>query len=763
MTFALGLAFSGSLFAADNNMWQASGSFCSSSALQPENTAPSPARSSGEGIPPNGATRITADALDGQTNRHHRASGNVIVERGDEILNAEQIDYDQTQGLVSTEGAFTLTRSGSQTVQGENLQYNLNERSGTAHNTRFDAEADGRRLQGSAENLHLHNGKRYSADSVKFNSCRPGDTSWYIQAARLDADNEKGIGVARHAKLVFGGIPILYTPWADFPLNGGRKSGFLAPTLSGGSDGFSVELPYYFNLAPNYDATLSPKLLTKRGIQFNGEFRYLQPNYSGSLHLNYLPHDRLSPHSNRYRAIFQHSHRFTEAVSGGIDFTQVSDDDYYRDLHNITDTATSVNLNRSAWLDYKHHLAGGYLDARLLVQKYQTLSDDLGNKNPPYSTLPKLSANWQRHFGNLALSVHGSATRFDSSSKQSGNRFVFYPGLQWDIHNSWGYIRPKIGVHSTHYRLNRFEDIPSRSVNRTLPVMNVESGITLERDSRIFGRNYVQTLEPKLFYNYIPSKQQNSLPNFDSSENDFSYAQLFRENIYSGSDRINAANSLSLGLQSKFLDKHDGTELFRAGIGQKYHFSSDNVLLDGRIDSTPRRRSDLILFGSGKIHSDWYAESNWHYSENRRTTERFNAGLRYNPAAGKTVSLRYKYSRKEEIYNGFYGNLRHIDFAAQWPLTPNLYALGRLNYSIRPRSAIEQSIGLEYKNPCGCWSLSALVQRYASGISDSGSIRHKTAFFVTLQLKGLSNVGSNPYKQLHLGIPGYTKTNEVNP
>ena len=759
LVLALGAVFStaaaaeGTATAADG--WSRSDLSCRAGAQSGDDLPP--AKGSGGAVLPENATRISADRIAGQTNVRARAEGDVIIERNDQTLNADWVDYDQQADVVRAGDSFTLTRGDGQTVRGKELHYDLSHESGRAADAQFAVEHESRRLQGVSAEMEMRDKNHYAMRGVKFNTCNPGDRSWYIQAAELKADRESGIGTARHARLVFGGVPVLYTPWADFPLNGNRKSGLLVPTIKIGSDGTELELPYYFNLAPNYDATLAPGIITARGATLGGEFRYLQDKYSGSLKAKYLPHDRRSPHRHRYEAEFAHLHRFNTDLSGGIDYRQVSDDDYYRDFYGRNEIAENVHLNRSAWLDYRRDLFGQPVQMRLSVQRYQTLSDAQGRKQRPYAILPRFSAAWQKNFGLGPFNIDTQFTRFEHSELQSGSRLVIYPSWQWDFSRPWGYVRPKIGVHATRYWLKGKDGYESRTLSRVLPLTNVDAGLAFERKTTLFGKSYLQTLEPRVFYNYIPAKSQNDLPNFDTSLNGFSYAQLFRENIYSGQDRINASNSLSVGLQSRLIDAATGAERFRAGIGRKYYFRDDNVLLDGSIEHGRRWRSDIAAFAGGRIGDNWHADLSWHYNESAKATQRFDIGASYNPEPGKVISARFKYGAHEEIYTGFYGKLKHIDFAAQWPINERLYAIGRFNYSLSPHTPLEQMAGLEYKSACGCWSVSVVGQRYVNGLNS-----RKNAFFVTLQLKDLSSLGKDPYEQLRLAIPSYSKTNEVN-
>lgn len=752
LVFALSLAFSSTVYAVGED-WGKNGLRC----YVRNDAALSKAQGSGEQQLPADVTRVTADRVAGQSSVRARAEGDVIIERNGETLNSQWADYDQQTDTVRAGDDFVLTRADGETVHGKDLSYHMGNSAGKAVQAQFEAEKNGRRLQGVGNEVEMKDKQRYAVRGVKFNTCQPGDTSWYIQAAELTTNQETGIGVAKHARLVFGGVPVLYTPWADFPVNGNRKSGFLVPTLKTGSDGLEIELPYYLNLAPNYDATVSPGFIASRGPTIAGEFRYLQPKYTGSIYAKYMPVDWKSEHKNRSEIKIRHQHRFGSHLTADVDFNQVSDDDYYQDFYGLNDIVTNINLNRSAALNYNNTFYGGSFYAQLLASKYQTLRDTENNSGRPYAMLPRLSVGWnKRILKNGELSVESQLTRFTHDTKQQGTRLVAYPSLRWDFHNSWGYIRPKVGLHASEYWLSSYDGTPSRRTSRVLPITNVDAGITLERTAKIFGKNYIQTLEPRVFYNYIPSKAQNHLPNFDTSENDFSYQQLFRENIYSGYDRINASNSLSVGVQTRFFDRATNEERFRAGIGQKYYFTDDNVLLSGSVDTTPRKRSDIAAFAGGQVTDGWYADANWHYNETSRKTQEFDIGARYNPEPGKVISARYKYGRNEEIYSGFYDKLKRIDLAVQWPINKNLSAIGRLNYGISPRLALDQMLGLEYKNNCGCWSVSVVGQRYITGQD-----KYKTAFFLTLQLKDLSNIGKDPYEELRLGIPGYYKTNEV--
>ena len=727
--------------------------FCSNESGKPEKTE-SAVKGSGEGPVPENHTRIVADKVEGQSQVKVRAEGGVVVERNRATLNADWADYDQADETVTAGDRFALKQDGT-LIQGETLTYNLARQTGEAHNVRMEDERDGRRLQSVSRTAEMAGEGHYKLTETQFNTCSTGDAGWYIKAASVEADQEQGVGVAKHASFVFGGVPLFYTPWADFPLNGNRKSGLLVPSLSTGSDGISLSVPYYFNLAPNFDATLSAGIIGARGAVFDGQFRYLRPDYSGQSDLTWMPHDKKSGMSNRYQAKWQHKHKISETTQAGVDFNGVSDSGYYRDFYGSEEIASNINLNRQVWLDYSGKAAGGILNVGLSAQKFQTLANQNGYKDEPYALMPRLSAEWRKNTGSAQVGVSAQFTRFSHNSRQDGSRLVVYPGVKWEFGSSRGYIRPKLGLHATYYSLNRFDGKEPRRVSRVLPIVNIDSGATFERSTRLFGGEVLQTLEPRLFYNYIPAKSQNDLPNFDSSENSFGYGQLFRENLYYGNDRINAANSLSAAVQSRILDNATGEERFRAGIGQKFYFKNDAVMLDGSIGRNPRNRSDWVAFASGGIGGRFTLDSSIHYNQNDKRAENYTVGISYLPEPGKVLNARYKYGRNEKIYlqadgSYFYDKLSQLDLSAQWPLTRNLSAVARYNYGFEAKKPIEMLAGAEYRSSCGCWSAGMYAQRYVTGENT-----YKNAVFLTLQLKDLSNIGRVPKGTMDIAVPGY--------
>lgn len=727
--------------------------------VAPNATMIVPAKTSdGEALLPD-YTRLTADKAAGQTKNRARAEGDVILERNTQVLNAEWVDVDLVNNVTRAGDQFTLSDSADNSnISGEQLVYNMDTKQGEATRSRFETQQGERRLQGVSEKIEMLGDNRYQMQQVKVNTCDPGDDSWHIRASQVTTDYNKNVGVARNAALVFKGVPLLYTPWMDFPLHGDRKSGLLLPMVKTGSNGFELATPYYFNLAPNYDATVTPHIMTNRGVAVAGEFRYLQPDYAGNVYGKWLPDDKKHEQNNRYELSWQHKHQFTNKLTGGVDFSQVSDDDYVDDFDSRVSLYDSNHLNRQTWLDYNDQLWGGDFSGRLQVRKYQTLQNKRRTVDEPYQLMPRLSANYLKDFDDYhaSLNLFGEFTNFEHRTAQTGQRAVFYPSLSFDFTRPWGYVRPKIGVHATQYNLQSTNTRTEQgSVSRTLPIFSVDTGLTFDRPYQFDGKDYIQTLEPRLYYNYIPHKDQSHLPNFDASEDSLTYESLFRENRFSGQDRINSTNQLTTALMTRFLETESGKERFKAAVGQRIYFKDDDIDLGGNMYKREQGKSDVFVLGGGQLHENLYAESEWHYNQVLNKTESFSIGARYDHAPGRNISARYRYDRDTEVYTDHFNRSEQIDIGTQWAVNQNYSVVARQYYSLSEKRPLNQLFGVEYKSDCGCWNASVVAHHYVSDLNES-----KNGIFFQLQLRNLSNLGNNPVEVLRNSIPSYQPLND---
>lgn len=705
--------------------------------------------------PAAGQTQLSADELSGQMEVEIKARGNVVVRRDDQTLKADWLEYYQAKNRARAGDHFTLTQAGSR-VSGTLIDYDLANRTGTAEQPDFAAAEGLRSFRGDGERAEFLGKGKYRLLQARANTCSPDDDSWYIKASSIDLDYGENVGVARNARLEFQGVPILYTPWIDFPLDGGRKSGVLAPIVKTGSNGTELSIPYYWNIAPNYDATITPGYNEKRGAMLGAEFRYLQPDYQGEIATAQVPDDQEANRS-RYAWRAKHAQNLGGGFNLGYNANYVSDDDYFDDFGDRQAIASGTNLVREAWLGYGTEWNSGTFNAQLKAQRYQTLQDPDAPVEEPYARLPQLTASANQDLGaGLSANLQAELTRFTHTTKQEGSRLVSYPSVTWSLDQSWGYIRPKVGVHYTRYSLDALDSEPAREVTRTLPIFSTDAGLYFDRPSTLFGSNYTQTLEPRLYYLNIPSKQQNDLPNFDTSENDVNFAQLFSENRFSGSDRINSADQLTAALSTRFLDSQSGIEQLRLSAGQVFYFSKDDLTLNGTTTERTSQRSDLLFSAGGQLTPSWRFDSLYQHNQDLSKTEQYNLQLFYTPEPGKTASIRYRYDRLTDVgsADGSLGPLRQVDVAGQWPLAKKWYAVARYNYSLQDKKALEQLAGVEYND--GCWTARLVGQRY---VSDSNTT--KNAVYLQLELKDLGGIGSNPIDTLRLAIPGYSKINDI--
>ena len=725
-----------------------------------------------------GQTHVTADHMDGQMQDKLKASGDVVVIRDNQTLEADWLDYYQQQNRVKAGNHFRLTRD-KDVVTGTTLDYWMDEHTGSAQQPSFQmGSPDTNNKPGGAKRSLAQSGIAFRGDgseaqftgpdqyrliNSRVNSCVVGDDSWYLKSSTLDLNYATNIGVARNARLEFQGVPILYTPWIDFPLDGSRKSGLLTPTFRSGTTGFDIALPYYWNIAPNFDATLTPHINLKRGTMLAGEFRYLEPDYEGSIYTEQLRNDKLT-NTDRYAWYATHKQTLVPGLTFGYDYNYVSDVNYFNDFGDRTLQATNINLQRQAWVNYATNWHGGNLNAMLRAQRYQTLEDPLIPADQPYARLPQLSlvAN-QKLPNDFSFNLQGDLTRFSHPTLQTGDRFVAYPSVTWNVlSKSWGFFRPKFGVNYTKYDLNPLGNntTPGSTITRTLPIFSTDSGLYFERDTRFGSSDYVETLEPRLFYVYIPAKDQSKIPNFDSSENDFNFAQLFSENRFSGWDRINAANQLTAALTSRLISSETGIERLRVMLGQRYYFKNEDTSLYGNQITLQNNSKGLLGSLSGQLDQAWRLDSTYEYNPDLAKTQRYSMQVRYNPAPGKTVSLRYRYGRYEQIGDTTqYGPLRQIDLGVQWPIVRQWYAVARENYSLIDNKPLEHLLGVEYND--GCWTARVVVKRDSTLATTITSASKSTGIFFQLELKGLGGLGSSPTSDLKLAIPGYSNISDT--
>lgn len=602
---------------------------------------------------------------------------------------------------------------------------------------------------GHAERIDFEGENQVRLTDATYSTCRPDDPDWHVKAEEMRLDYDREEGRVSDATLVFKDVPIFYFPAGSFSLNRQRKSGFLSANFAASSkNGLDLTVPYYWNLAPNYDLTFYPREMSKRGFQLGTEARYVDYNFGGSTKLEYLPNDQLLDRS-RYAYSLVHYHNLGQGLSANLDWNGVSDDRYWQDFSSRLLQTSQVQLPRQVGLNYA---SGSWWAASMQFLRYQTLQ--LDPRNPvakPYSVEPQISFSGRiPDVLKTDFSVFGQYSRFGHQSLVEGGRAVFYPQLTLPLVDPAYTVIPKIGLHVTDYGLNRQAPGSASHISRVLPTFTLDSTAFFERDTKWFGSgDYIQTLEPRLYYVYIPYRRQDQIPVFDTAIADFNFAQIFTENRYIGFDRINDANQLTAAVTTRYLDATSGAERFKAMVGQRYYLSRQRVTLPGE----PVRNDDFSNFlaaFNGLVLPKTYVDAAWEYSHQQSQNQRYSIGARYQPDLAKVLSASYRFTRDALGQ----GQVEQVDIAGQWPIASRWYAVGRYNYSIRDKRQLESIGGLEYN--AGCWASRFVVQRLEalSGTSN-------TTFFFQLELNDFASVGTSPIQLLRRTIPGYGKVNEM--
>ncbi len=684
-----------------------------------------------------GATAfINANHVEAKKGEELEAYGNVELRQSGQVISAEHLRYGQVSKDVLAEGAVRLEQGGA-VLRGPVLKLNLDSDMGEMNQPQFEFSEN--HARGAAENLRIESRKNYTFEDATYTTCPAGNDDWLLRMGRLDIDRNTQVGVAHNARVEFKGVPILYTPWMDFALNDNPRSGFLGPTFgSTNKGGAEIMLPYFWKIAPNYDATIAPRVIAKRGTQLNNEFRYLESSYTGEAHYDVLSNDRESK-LTRSRLALKHA----QGLGGGFGLTlnlnRVSDDAYFRDLASSVSGTSQTNLLRDGLLSY----GAGWGSASARVQRYQTLQDPLAPVAVPYRRQPQINLNAQQTAASANVTFAGEFVDFRHDTSVSGQRLVLYPSVSYPLVNDPGYyLTPKLGVHHTQYRMGANNTAALPDTTRTLPIFSMDSGMVFERDGAL-GGDYVQTMEPRLYYVYVPYKDQSQLPNFDSAQAPFNFGQIFTENRFFGSDRVGDANMATLALTSRVIDNEGGMERLRVMLGERFSFSAPQVNLVTQTNNT--NRSDILLSVGGKLTRAWSLDSLVQFNPNQSHTESYNVTARYRAEAGKLLNFGYRFTRN---------TLRQTDISTQWPLFGRWQGVARLNYSLQDRRAVEALGGLEYNQ--ACWAVRFVAQSFTTATRE-----RSTGIFLQLELNDLVRIGSDPLDALRNSVSGYTKTNNL--
>jgi len=661
--------------------------------------------------------------------------GNAVVLYGQQRLSADSITYNQNNGEVDAQGNVHYSQPGL-LVNGDHGWLFPDQKRGALYEADYTLpEKHGR---GEADVIHILDAHRRQLDQATYTTCPPGNIDWLISARQVDLDTEDGIGVAHHASMSLDGLPVLYTPYISFPIDDRRHSGFLIPKVGVSQEtGFDVSVPYYWNIAPNYDATLMPRIMSDRGVMMNTEFRYLSRTNRGMLRAEYLPSDKKYDNRSRSLVSFEDSGNPLPRLTTRIKASDVSDKDYFRDLGTTLVQSSQSFLKREAEATY--HGNRWMLDTRVL--NFQTVDPTVAVVNRPYMELPRVRFNAtpaQRLLG-LQFSVNSEVTQFEKDKSVTGTRVDMLPQLSLPIERAAWYLKPSAGVRHTVYQLNDQPAGDPKSPHRTTAVADIDAGMYFDRDLQWGDSTYMQTLEPRLYYLYVPYKKQDDIPIFDTGNYDFNFWQLFQENRFSGPDRMGDANQLAMALTTRVLDPESGAQRLRASLGQLVYFRNLKVTLPDEPVVTDDT-SDLIGEFGVTFSREWNAATQIQWDPSASRTDRGDVLLQYRADKRQLVNLSYRYRRE---------TLNQTDVSFLWPLGNAWHLIGRWNYSLDDSTTLEKLAGFSYES-C-CWALQLVGRSYVNNIN--GDLTN--AIYAQVELKGLTSTGSQVDNLLEHGILGY--------
>ncbi|WP_428504190.1 LPS-assembly protein LptD [Roseateles sp.] len=710
-------------------------------------------------------TRIDQESL---------AEGDAELRYGELLLRAQRLGYQQVDDLARATGGVEISRAGS-VFRGPELSLYVNRFEGEFLSPSYFFSQTGG--SGKATRLRFIDAKHMLAEGGTYSSCPVDENqpqpAWEISAQSLSMDFDANEGVAKGAVLRFYGVPILPAPTLSFPLAGQRKSGWLPPNIRlDKRSGVEFGLPYYWNLAPQRDATLTPFLMTRRGPGLDSEFRYLEPQHAGELNLALLPSDRVARRTRWALNVLQDGEL-------GMDWRyhvraeRVSDDDYWKDLPERVKSQAQRLLMADLQLERRREWAWGEGHAYARLQRWQTLQgqDPLARFDSPYQRSPQIGLRlntaaddsvldgfrpWGRK-ARLEGAIELEYNRFDlpdsapaSQARAGGQRTHMLAHLSAPLGGAAWWLIPRFEVNVAHYVLDQAGTDGLRSKGRTVPTFSLDHGWIFERDTRLFGRALTQTLEPRLLYVNTPYRAQENLPRFDSAAKDFNFDSIYTANQFSGIDRVSDAHQLTAGATSRWVNANDGDEVLRLGLVQRFQFRDQRITADNV--PVKQRFSDLLLLGAAHLDTRWWLDGALQYNSDSGRSERAVLRARYSPGTFQTVSVAYRLARQQS---------EQVELAWQWPLfgksarggggsgcSGAWYSAGRVQYSLRDRRLTDSVLGFEYD--AGCWVLRVGAERLSTGRAETN-----TRLMLQMELVGLSQLGSNALKVLRDNIPGY--------
>lgn len=647
--------------------------------------------------------------------------------------------------------------------------------------------------------------KVYEFKEATYSTCPPTSNTWQIRASKIKLDKNSGRGTARNGRLYIKNIPILYAPYLNFPIDARRETGFLAPVFGSGRSGGYLSTPFYLNMAPNYDSTITPSYMTKRGFQVTDLFRYMTKTMSGQAQFQGLPSDkeftrfqtvsqakygnstdpvvladlkRLQNEGSARGAFYwRNKAQFNPNWSSDIDYNYTTDDYFLRDLGHSLNEVTDNQLLQQGEVNYKQQ----HWNLTTRVQQYQTLHpvDVQSVYLNQYSRFPQFIVNGDypdQKFG-LDYFIANDLTHFDYRDTPGvyvqnpmGNRLHIQPGVSLPVNWPSFYMTPRLQFAMTNYELGHITNVETKTSNRTLPIFDLGTGLYFDRDMQFFGENLHQTLEPQAYYTYIPYRVQDQIPLFDTTLNTLTYDQLFTYNRFSGLDRFGDANQIALGVTTRLIDPLTGAEKIRASLGQLIYFRDRRVTLcsvndpgcptPAMVSLNAQRRSPLSSALTYTLNPQWTLSTTniWNTQKNQIMNQA--TTLQYKPGPRRAFNLGYNFVRDGDALatdppNSPQSNLKQLNFSVAWPVLRDWSAVASWTKSINRGRFQSMVYGLQYDN-C-CWAVRAVAGRAFLNLGPTGNPVYNNQAYVEVALKGLSNFGpfGDPSQLVSSSVPGY--------
>ena len=676
----------------------------------------------------------SSERLKANTAGDTELSGDVSVRMGEREMRADRLSYDAASNSVQLEGRVRYTDP-SIRVEGDSGYYG--DTGAQFREARFELlQQPGR---GTAKSVELVPSGAVELKSVTYTTCPKGAADWLIRAGRITLDTDARRGSGRNARLDFKGVPILYVPYISFPLSDARQTGFLFPTIGSSSrSGAVVTVPWYWNIAPQQDLTFEPTLYARRGVDAGVEYRLLTASMRGALNVNYLAHDRLADEA---RSLVRLTDRW-QLPRGwrlDVDAADASDAHYFEDFADGSQSSSVIFLTRRAAFSFRDDVWRLRADFR----HFQTLDTQLSPEDRPYAEFPRITASgyWRAARG-LSAGFDSELAGFTRATGVAGWRATLRPEVSYDFARPGWYLRPAAAWDLTAYTLRHAAPGQDTSPTRSLPILSVDAGLTFERDAGN-GASRRVTLEPRLYYLYVPYRDQSSIPVFDTALPDANLVALFRPNRFIGGDRLSDANEITLGLTTQVFSSRSGQRFLSATLGQSYYLEEPSVTLPGELPDA-RHRSSLIADIDFRAYKDLSLRYVVAWDPEQASTAKSSVTLQYRRSGQQVANLSYRFLR---------GQMEQADASLAWPLGRHWDAYARGVYSLMDRKSIENFAGFQFRG--NCWALRFVARRSVSsrtGATDSG-------FYLQLELNGLSSVGTGADAFLERSIRGYSASN----